>query len=72
MEWLSLVRPFEWLGHGAIEVGDERFDFGSQRFLAVEIAATEKLSRQDGEPDFDLVEPRGVSGREVEGMRCSG
>ena len=59
--------PAEGLGHGSIEVGDERFDFGAQRFLAGEIAATEELSRQDGEPDFDLVEPRGMSGREVKG-----
>src|SRR5439155_4438549 len=58
--------PAEGLGHGSIEVGDELFDFGAQCFLAGEITATEQLSHQDGEPDFDLVEPRGVSGGEVE------
>src|SRR5262245_47915679 len=59
--------PAEGFGHGSVEVGDELFDFGAQCVLAGEIAAAEELSHQDGEPDFDLVEPRGVSGREVEG-----
>src|SRR5262245_38425938 len=59
--------PAEGFGHGSVEVGDELFDFGAQCVLAGEITAAEKLSHQDGEPDFDLVEPRGVSGREVEG-----
>jgi len=66
-ERLSRVGRAEGLGHCSVEVGDELFDFGAQRFLAGEIAATEELSHQDREPDFDLVEPRGVSGREVEG-----
>src|ERR1051325_5067614 len=66
-ERLSGVGPAEGLGHGSVEVGDELLDFGAQGFLAGEITATEELSHQDREPDFDLVEPRGVSGREVEG-----
>ena len=64
--------PAEGLGHGSVEVGDELLDFGAQRFLAVEIPAAEELSHQDGEPDFDLVEPRSVSGREVEGNAMVG
>src|SRR5215467_9961185 len=59
--------PSKWLGHGLVEVGDELFNFGTQHLLAGEIAASEELSHQDGKPDFDLVEPRGVSGCEVEG-----
>jgi hypothetical protein len=59
--------PAEGLGHGSVEVGDELLDLGTQVFLADEISAAEELSHQDREPEFDLVEPRGVSGREVEG-----
>src|SRR6185503_12491126 len=66
-ERFCLHGPAERLGHGSAEVGDELFDFGAQGLPAVEIAAPEELSDQDGEPDFDLVEPRGVPGREVEG-----
>ena len=49
--------PAEGLGHGLVEIGDELLDLGAQRFLAGEIAATEELSRQDREPDLDLIEP---------------
>jgi len=59
--------PTEGLCHGAVEVGDEGFSFCTQLCLPGEIATTKELSRQDGEPDFDLVEPRGVSRREMEG-----
>ena len=45
------------LGHGCVEVGDELLDLGAQLFLGGEGAAAEEFSDQDGEPDFDLVEP---------------
>ena len=35
-------------------------------FLGGEVAAAKEFSHQDGEPDFDLIEPRCVLGREVE------
>src|SRR3954451_24588924 len=35
--------------------------------LGGEVAAAEQLADQDRKPDLDLVDPRGVLGREVEG-----
>src|SRR2546430_17446979 len=66
-ERFTRVSPTERPCHGSVEVGDELLDFGAQGFLAGETGATEELSHQDGEPDFDLVEPRGVPRREMEG-----
>ena len=66
-KWFGLHGPSERLGHGAIEVGDEVLDFGAQILFAGEIASADDLSRQDGEPDLDLVKPRGVPGSEVKG-----
>ena len=53
----SSVGPAEGFGHGCVEVGDELLDLGAQVFLGGEVAAANELSHQDGEPDFDLVEP---------------
>ena len=44
---------------------DKRFDFGNKFFDAAESAATNGLLRDDVEPDFYLVEPGRVGGREV-------
>ena len=59
--------PPKGLGHGCVEVSDELVDLGAQGFFAGEISTTKELSHQDGEPNLDLVEPRCVFGREVEG-----
>ena len=56
----------EWFGHGFVEVVDEIADLSGQVALGLEVAATDELTHQDGEPDFDLVEPRSVFGCEME------
>ena len=66
-QWLSGPGPFEWLGHGAIEVVDEALDAVLEIGLGEEAGAAQQLAHQDGEPDFDLIEPGGVLGCEVEG-----
>ncbi len=65
-ERFCLHGPAEGLGHGLVEVS-ELLDLDAQCFLAGESAAAKELSYQDGEPDLDLIEPRGVPGHEVEG-----
>ena len=65
--------PAEWLGHRCIEVGNEEaLDPLLERLLGGEVAAAEEFAHQDGEPDLDLVEPRGVFGREVESDPAAG
>src|SRR5271156_2954423 len=63
---VNRAHPAEGLGHGGVEVGDELLDPGLQHVLAGEVAAADELSRQNGKPDFDLIQPRRVLGREVE------
>ena len=56
-ERFSGVGPAEGLGHGGVGVKDELLDPGLQHVLAGKVAAADKLSHQDGKPDFDLIEP---------------
>ena len=56
-ERLSCVGPAEGPGHGGVEISDELLDPGLQHLLAGEVAAADKLSHQNGKPDFDLIEP---------------
>ena len=56
-ERLSCVGPTEGPGHGGVEISDELLDPGLQHLLAGEVAAADKLSYQNGKPDFDLIEP---------------
>src|SRR3954471_11446188 len=62
---LAFHGPAERLGHGGVEVGDEAFDPLLKMLLGGEAAATEKLADQDRKPNLDLVDPRGMLGREV-------
>src|ERR1700730_13810805 len=64
--------PEEWLGHGCIEVGNEALDPLLEMLLGGEVAAAEEFAHEDREPNLDLVEPRGVLGREVEGDPVAG
>jgi hypothetical protein len=57
-------RPGEGSGLRIVAT-DERFDFGNKFFDAAEGAPTDGLLRDDVEPDFHLVEPGRVGGREV-------
>jgi len=47
---------------GVVVVGDERFDMGDEFGDALKRGAVEGFSREDREPDFDLIEPGGVRG----------
>src|ERR1700712_3201113 len=68
---LAFHRPSERLRHCGIEVADEAFDPLLEMLLGREVAAAEEFADQDREPDLDLVEPRGVFRREVEGNAVS-
>jgi hypothetical protein len=41
----------------SLKISDELLDLRTQGAFAGKIAATEKLSRQDGKPNLDLVKP---------------
>ncbi len=62
-----MIGPFEGLRHGFVEVGDELFDALLEIGLGGEALAAQELSDQDGKPDLDLIEPRGVLGGKMEG-----
>ena len=62
-----MIGPFEGLGHGFVEVCNEVFDALLEFGLRGEALASQELSDQDGKPDLDLIEPRGVLGGEMEG-----
>jgi hypothetical protein len=65
-------RPAERLCHGSVEVGNEALDPLLEVLLGREVAAAEELADQDREPDLDLIDPRGVLGREVESDPVTG
>src|SRR4051812_4928527 len=71
-EWLAGHGPLERLSEGAVEVGDEGLDAGLQVLLGGEAGAPQQLAHKDGEPDLDLVQPRGVLGREVKADPVAG
>jgi hypothetical protein len=50
-----------------VEISDEVLDLCPQGLPAGEVASAKKLAHQDGEPNLDLIEPRSMFGREVEG-----
>jgi hypothetical protein len=62
---LSGGGPFEGFGKGSVEVGDEGFDASLQVLFRGEAGSAQEFADENGKPDFDLVEPRGVLGREV-------
>ena len=64
--WLAPVGPLEGLGHGASVVSNEGEHLSLEILHRGEGAAPEQLARQNGEPDLDLVHPRGVLGGVVE------
>src|SRR3954471_17074382 len=65
-ERLAFPGPAERLGQGLVEVGDEAGDTVAEILGRGERAAAQDLAGEDGEPEFDLVEPGGMLGREVE------
>src|SRR4051794_18237235 len=66
-DWFDAVRgiavsPFNWLGVLIVET-DVTHNFASQIGLGTEDTAGDEVALDFGEPEFDLVEPRGVSRR---------
>jgi hypothetical protein len=57
--------PDEWPG-GLVIAGDEGFDMRPQSGDGVERCAGKRFSGEDREPDFHLIEPGCLCGREVE------
>ena len=55
------VGPTKRFGEHIVEVVDKRRRAGAQIFERGEAGAFEQTSRQDREPDFDLVQPRAVA-----------
>ena len=53
-------------------MGDEALDPLLEMLLGREVAAAEEFAHQDREPNFDLIEPRGVLGRELESDAVTG
>ena len=53
----ALHGPPERLGHGLVEVGDERLDPLLEVRLGGEVAAAKQFAHQDGEPDLNLINP---------------
>src|SRR5271170_3202137 len=64
--------PTKRLGHGVVEVRDERLDPVLEVHLGGEVAAAKQLAHENGEPDLDLIDPRRVLRREVEGDAMAG
>lgn len=57
------VSPAERLGEDIVEVVDELHRAGTQVVERKEAGSLEQATRQDREPDFDLVHPRAVPRR---------
>ncbi len=57
------VSPFERLGQGAIEIGDEVQDALLQVVHRGEVATLQQTPHQNAEPELDLVQPRSVDRR---------
>jgi hypothetical protein len=56
--------PFK--GSGVLVVSrDEGVDLLDELFHGAEAGSAKRLGREDAEPDFDLIEPRGVRWGEV-------
>jgi len=73
VQGLTREGPFEGLGHGAVEIVDEGEDAVAQGVLRGEVSTEDHLADEDAQPDFDLMHPGAVDGREVaEEARMSG
>src|SRR5947199_5127427 len=60
-----LEGPAKWAG-GAVPVTNEVLDAGRAKPVGRIARAREGLAFQDAEPDFDLVQPRGMEWKELE------
>src|SRR4051794_24637202 len=62
-KWPPRVGPTERFREHVVEVVDELRRAGAQVLERDEAGPLEQAPRQDGEPDFDLVQPRAVARR---------
>src|SRR2546428_13979875 len=62
---IALEGPAKWAG-GAVPVTNEVLDAGRAKPVGCIARAGEGLAFQDTEPDFDLVQPRGMEWKELE------
>ena len=65
LEWAAVVGPAEWC-RTSVVVLDEGDDTVGELVDGVELAAAQQSAFEDREEQLDLVEPRGVGGREVQ------
>ena len=63
LQWSTGIGPSKRLAENIVEIADEIQDPHSQIVNRHEAGAFEQSPREDGEPDFDLVQPRTMSWR---------
>ena len=66
MQRFPEVGPLEWLGHGAIEIGDEVQHLVLEIVGGSEVASPQQLTDQDTQPQLDLIQPGRMLRRVVE------
>lgn len=65
-EGLTFKGPLEWLRQSRVKIVNESKELPVQVIHGAEAATLEKASRQNAEPELDLIEPRAMFGGEDE------
>ena len=60
MQWFPEVSPFEWFGHGAVEVGDEVQHFVPEVVSGRKVASSQQLPDQNTQPEFHQVNANAI------------
>lgn len=64
-QFFNRVGPLEWFG-GLVVVGNEVQDGLLKRIKTAEMVGLEEFALQQTEPNFDLIEPRGIGRQPIE------
>ena len=64
-QFFNRVGPLEWFG-GLVVVGNEVQDGLLKLIKATEMVGLEEFALQQTEPNFDLIEPRGIGRQPIE------